>query len=137
MVTFTVQAKAQNLSQTSQLQVAVGLKPSGAGKLTQVISIPTHGVNEKGEVVQTIQVTGLFTPATASESIAVSVTEAKKRALRSIVGVVQLVKVKLQVVSQTTPPNLKTTKATATKATATKATAAKAAAAKAAAAKKK
>jgi hypothetical protein len=130
MVTFTVQAKAQNLSQTSQLQVAVGLKPSGAGKLTQVISIPTRGVNEKGEVVQTLQVTGLFTPADASESIDVSVTEVKERALRSIVGVVQLVKVKLQVVAQTTPPNLKTTKAAATKAAAAKAAAAKAAAAK-------
>jgi colicin import membrane protein len=61
--------------------------------------------------------------------------EMKNRELRSLVGVAQLVKIKLQVVEQETPANLKSTKAAADKAAADKAAAAKAAAAKAAAAK--
>jgi hypothetical protein len=64
------------------------------------MSVPSHGVNSKGEIVQTTQVTGLFTPAVGSEGVSIVLKEVNGKAIRSLVGVAQLVKVKLQLVNQ-------------------------------------
>jgi hypothetical protein len=136
-MTITVQAKASNLLQTAQLKLLVSLAAKSGGTLTQILSIPSTGINAKGEIVQTTQITGVFTPSAAAESVSVSAKDLDGRTVRSLSAVVQLVKIKLQVVSQSeTAPSLKATpskKATALKAAAAKAAALKAAAAKAAA----
>jgi hypothetical protein len=100
MVTLTIQGRAASLSQTAQLRIAIALSAKSGGTFTQVMSVPSHGVNSKGEIVQTTQVTGLFTPAVGSERVKIALREVNGKKIRSLVGVAQLVKVKLQVVNQ-------------------------------------
>jgi hypothetical protein len=64
------------------------------------MSVPSHGVNSKGEIVQTTQVTGLFTPAVDSEGVSIALREVNGKQIRALVGVAQLVKVNLQLVNQ-------------------------------------
>jgi hypothetical protein len=139
LVNLTLQAKAKNLNESSQLLLIANLKSAAAGSLSQLILIPSYGVNQLGEIVQTVQLTGLFQPSTDAESLTLSVTEKMKRKILGLTGVIQLTKVNAQVLDQSAlNPSLKmapAAKAPAAKAPAAKAPAAKAPAAKAPAAK--
>jgi hypothetical protein len=135
LLTLTVQGRAASLSQTAQLKIVASISAKSGGALQQITSIPGYGVNDKGEIIQTVIVTALFTPAISSEALSISIKERDKRTIKSLVGVAQLVKVKLEYVDQKDPSVISAAKAAAAKAAAAKAAAAKAAAAKAAAAK--
>jgi hypothetical protein len=138
LVNLTLQAKAKNLNESSQLLLIANLKSAAAGSLSQLILIPSHGVNQRGEIVQTVQLTGLFQPSVDAESLSLSVTEKLKRAISGLSGVIQLTKINAQVLDQASlNPAVKAlaAKAPAAKAPAAKAPAAKAPAAKAPAAK--
>jgi hypothetical protein len=139
LVNLTLQAKAKNLNESSQLLLIANLKSAAAGSLSQLILIPSLGVNQLGEIVQTVQLTGLFQPSRDAESLTLSVTEKMKKKILGLTGVIQLTKVNAQVLDQSASnPSLKKTpaaKAPAAKAPAAKAPAAKAPAAKAPAAK--
>ena len=129
LVNLTLQAKAKNLNESSQLLLIANLKSAAAGSLSQLILIPSHGVNQLGEIVQTVQLTGLFQPSRDAESLTLSVTEKMKKKILGLIGVIQLTKVNAQVLDQSAlNPSLK--KAPAAKAPAAKAPAAKAPAAK-------
>jgi hypothetical protein len=130
LLNLTVQARAKNLSESAQLLIIPELKGVNSGLLSQLLVLPSHGVNEKGEIVQTIQITGLFQPKVDSETLTLTVTEKLRRNLSGLIGVVQLTKVNVQVLN--TPkatsnlmvtPVVKapTTKAPTTKAPTTKA----------------
>ena len=110
-------------------------KGSAGGSITQVILVPAHGVNSKGEVVQTTQLFGLFQPKVNNESLNVAVVEKNGKKLYALSGVVELTKAKVQVIGSTPTQGNVTVSQSAAKAAAAKAAAAKAAAAKAAAAK--
>ena len=134
MINLTLQAKAKNLNESAQLLLIANLKAASNGSLTQLILVPSHGVNQLGEIVQTIQLTGLFQPSSDAEALSLSVTEKMKRTILGLTGVIQLTKVNAQILDQASM-NPNATKAPATKAPATKAPATKAPATKAPATK--
>jgi hypothetical protein len=133
-VNLTLSAKATNLNASSQLLIMANLRAASSGSLTQVMAIPSHGVNQLGEVVQTLQLSGLFQPSNDSESLLLSVTEKMKRAITGLSAVIQLTKINAQVVDQA-KQNSVALKSTAAKAPVAKAPVAKAPVAKAPVAK--
>jgi topoisomerase IA-like protein len=110
-------------------------KGLAGGSITQVVLLPAHGVNSKGEVVQTTQLFGLFQPKADNENLNVVVVEKNGKKLYALSGVIELTKAKVQVIGSTPTQGNVTVSQSAAKAAAAKAAAAKAAAAKAAAAK--
>jgi hypothetical protein len=100
LVNLTLQAKAKNLTASSQLLLVTSLKAVSASSLSQIIAIPSFGVNQLGEIVQTVQITGLFQPSKDSETLNLAVTEKTKRAISGLTGVIQLTKVNAQVLDQ-------------------------------------
>ena len=97
LVSLTVQAKAVNLSQASQLWLLGTLRTqAGGGPLTKVMVIPSYGVNEKGQIIQTIQLSAVYTPSTDNEKLTISVTEKSGKKIGSLVGTIQLTKIQLQ-----------------------------------------
>jgi hypothetical protein len=147
MLKISIQAKAANLSQTAQLLMQMSAQAIAGGTITQVIVVPTMGVNSKGEVVETTQLTGIFQAQSDNESLKLSVSELTGKKIFGLSGVIELVKARVQIIGATPGSDLINTtnvepklspaavKAAAAKAAAAKAAAAKAAAAKAAAAK--
>jgi hypothetical protein len=145
-VSITVQAKAANLTQTAQLLLKLVAITSSGGSLTQVVVVPSIGVNSKGEIVETTKLVGIFQPKVDKENLSISITEKNGRKMLGLIGIIELTKVKLHiigsatqtsnlVISPTIDPKAVAAKAVAAKAVAAKAAAAKTAAAKAAAAK--
>ena len=108
MIQISIQAKAANLNDTSQLLMQLSVKSTAGGNITQVILVPAHGVNSIGEVVQTAQLLGVFQPKTDHESLTVKVVEKNGKKLSALSGVVELTKAKVQILgSVTAQANLK------------------------------
>jgi hypothetical protein len=137
MIQIVVQARPANLNEATQLLMQVIAKPTSGGSLSQFVSILSHGMNEKGQVVQTTEVTALYRPGSDNESLNIQVLEKNKKKLLGLSGVIELTKAKVQVVGgPISTPNLTLVKAAPAKAAPAKAAPAKAAPAKAAPAKK-
>jgi hypothetical protein len=86
-VSFTVQTRAANIADASKLALNAALSATNANsKFAQLVIVPSTGLNSRGQVVQTLQVTGLYLPGSDNEKIKVSLTEAKAKPVSGIVG---------------------------------------------------
>jgi UDP-N-acetylmuramyl tripeptide synthase len=101
LIQLSIQAKAANLNDTSQLLMQLTAKGLAGGSITQVVLVPAHGVNSKGEVVQTTQLFGLFQPKADNENLNVVVVEKNGKKLYALSGVVELTKAKVQIIGST------------------------------------
>jgi hypothetical protein len=100
-----VQVRAANLSEVSQLRVTVDVKAMEAdSKFLQVLLIPTHGVNSRGQVIQNYQLTAIYAPGVDNGVVQVSVTEAKRRGLINLVGNIQLTKANVTLLGTDSSP---------------------------------
>jgi hypothetical protein len=137
MVKMTLQARALNAADNGKLALSSTFKLSNVeSKLQQMIIVPTQGLNSRGQIVQTLQVSGVLYAGVDFETIDLALNERASKRLTGTTGVIELTKINYQPVDSDPDSNLTaSTKAAATKAAATKAAAAKAAATKAAAAK--
>jgi hypothetical protein len=136
MIKMTIQARALNASDNGRLSLSSTLKLSSAeSKLQQMIIVPTQGVNSRGQIVQTLQVTGVLYAGIDFEKIDLALKDSNGKKLTSTTGVIELTKIKYQPVTSEAESNLVASKAAASKAAASKAAASKAAASKAAASK--
>jgi hypothetical protein len=98
-VQITVHARAANMKDSSRLFIQVLTKAGSGGKLSQVVSSLGYGINSKGQIIQTSQLVGIFTPVVDSEALKISVSELRKKKLSSLTGVIELTKVKLQLLA--------------------------------------
>jgi hypothetical protein len=103
-IQITIQARAANLNATSRLLIRLITKASSGGTLSQVVSVPGYGVNSKGQIIQTTQLVGIFTPKVDSEVLNVSVSELRKKKLKGLTGIIELTKVKLQLIGSDLVP---------------------------------
>jgi hypothetical protein len=100
LISATIQAKAVNISQTAQLALRASLKAqTGGGKLTQLMITPTRGLDRNGKIIQTLQISALYTPAIVDEKLSLSVTEKTKKKMQPLMGSIQLTKVNVQTIS--------------------------------------
>ena len=97
LISATIQAKAVSISQTSQLALKASLKPqTGGGKLSQILVIPTRGLDANGKIVQTLQISALYKPAIENEKLSLSVTEKSKKKMQPLKGIIQITKVNVE-----------------------------------------
>jgi hypothetical protein len=87
LINFTVQSRAANIADSSKLALNAALSTTVSGtKFAQLVIIPSTGLNSRGQVVQTLQVSGLYLPDSSNEKIKVSLTEANSKKVTGIVG---------------------------------------------------
>jgi hypothetical protein len=95
MLSVIVSAKAANLNQSSQLWLKLISKTGASSKITNVIIVPSHGVNDKGETVQTLELTGVFTAGIDNEVLRFEVQDKSGKKIRALTGIIQLTKSQL------------------------------------------
>ncbi|CAB4775092.1 unannotated protein [freshwater metagenome] len=136
LVHVTIQARAAKLSEAAALWLSAKMASTVPGsKFSNIIVLPSHGINDKGQIIQTLQVSGLFRAGEDAADLGVTLSEKSGKKLTSLTGVIELTKINYIPIMDSPATNLVVTKAAATKAAATKAAATKAAATKAAATK--
>jgi hypothetical protein len=87
LINFTVQSRAANIADSSKLALNAALSTTVSGtKFAQLVIVPSTGLNSRGQVVQTLQVSGLYLPDSSNEKIKVSLTEANSKKVTGIVG---------------------------------------------------
>jgi hypothetical protein len=87
LISFTVQTRAANIKDASKLALNTALSSTiSSTKFTQIVVVPSTGLNSRGQVVQTLQVSGLYLPGSDNEKIKVVLTEANAKKVTSIVG---------------------------------------------------
>jgi hypothetical protein len=114
MLSVVVSAKAANLNQASQLWLKLISKTGGSSKITNVIIVPSHGVNDKGETVQTLELTGVFTAGIDNEVLKFEVQDKSGKKIMALTGIVELTKIQLTPLTDSTGgANIVAKKATA------------------------
>jgi hypothetical protein len=113
LVGLVVQARAKNVADATKLALRAVLNAETTnGKITQVMVIPTSGTNGNGQIVQTLQISALFTPSKDNETIKLTISERTSKLIVGLVGNIQLTKIKLQPLETSAPSNLTAAKET-------------------------
>jgi hypothetical protein len=135
MLKITIQARALNALDNGKLLLEAYLKPTSLdSKVLEVMTVPSERADSKGQIIQTLQVTGILYAGANSESINLSLLESKNKKIASPVGLVELTKINYQPVITKSTSNVAAVARTAAAVAAKAKAAAEAAAAKAKAA---
>jgi hypothetical protein len=94
LLELTIESQAVNLNDPSQLAIKAIVTPGDSrSRISAVLVIPSHGVNSQGKVIQTLQYTGVFIPASALDTLKVQLVEKGGRHITGLVGEVKLTKI--------------------------------------------